>query len=236
MNATRFSPSRTVVSFAALPLIAALALAGCADQSSLSTSPDVAALFAKPGGGGPGSTTVIVTSNIADGFSIASDGLGDYRNGVGAVVSNIQAIGDWVLENDARKSTRSTRLNFTNVVSGTVPFTDKLVKGRFISKYNQLGGIYQNMTVGQTALVPLSFAFTDASTSYGLRFNPQNQPGSEYVRATCTAAISATNSSCAVWELTPSGADGTNLANLENATTNVVVAVVRMSFRITFRR
>jgi hypothetical protein len=212
-----------------LPMAVIVALGACAEQPN-PMQPENAALMAKAGG----PSNLVVVSTLNDGFSIASDGGGDYINGVGAVITHIQPVGDWLLENDARRSTRSTWLDLSDVESGTTPFAAKLVKGRFISKITDAGGTYQAMKLGDTRIVPLSFAFNDGGVQYGLRMNTlQNM---DLALATCTASISASDLRCARWELTPTGTDGKNRAQLQNVTAGTNIAVVRMSFHIVFRR
>ena len=71
-------------------------------------------------------TDTPVTSTIldADGnsipYSIHSDFLGSYKNGVGSVVSRIQGIGDWELDMLASPS-RRLFVDFGNPVSGNDP-------------------------------------------------------------------------------------------------------------------
>ena len=213
-----------------MPMAALVAIGACAEQPN-PMQPDVVALAAK---GGPAPSNLVVISTLNNGYSISSDGGGDYRNGVGAVITHIQGVGDWLLENDAKKSTRSTLLDLSDVESGTTPFASKLVKGRFISKITDAGGTYQGMMLGDTRNVPLSFAFNDGGVQYGLRMNTTQ--ATDLALATCTASISVSDLRCAQWELTPTGVDGKNRAQLQNVSAGTNIAVVRMSFHIVFRR
>lgn len=222
------------------PALAAIvaAASACADGRAPITAPDVEARFAKPVG--PGATNAAVTSTLADGLSYASDGGGAYVNGTASVESSLQDIGDYVLSTQNSR-TRTMRLSFAAVDSGAVPFTGSaLVKGRFISKISRVGGRFHDMRLGDTELAPLAFAFTYGTQNYRLAMNPENTMGvgTQYAAASCVAAASAADSTCATWQLTPTGIDGTNVSRLikVGSKSETAVAKVRVSFQITFSR
>ena len=219
-------------------LATALVLVACSEGRTGVTAPDTEALFAKPG---PGTWNGSVTSTLADGFSYASDGLGAYTN-ASSVESAIQIAGDWVLSTLSSKATRRMQLTFSQVDSGTVPFIGtQTVRGRFISKMTEVGGVYPTMQNGDSRQAPLAFAFQYGGKDYRLAMNPANPMGvgTEYALATCTAPLSPTDPTCKSWQLVPTGADGTNASRLILIGTNnseTAVAKVRMSFSITFSR
>lgn len=192
------------------------------------------------GGGGGGGTPsdIPVTTTLAGDGHIQSDGLGDYQNGVSGVSSIIQGIGDWVLDQTARKSTRATRLDLTDRASGsgTAPFTVANVQVRFISKSTDVGGNYRTMGAGDTGLFPLSLAFSYGNKNYGLRMNTQNHPQTDHAQVTCTQADAS--NACTRWRLVPSGADGRNIARLEEVTKqgSVLIGLYYMDFDIVIAR
>ena len=219
---------------------AALAFSACSDSRPEMTAPETDALFAKPSAGGP--YTGPVRTTLADNVSYASDGLGEYKDAVSGVESVIYPTGNFGMSTMAAKSTRRVRLSFAEVDSGTVPFTGtQVVSAGFISNISLNGATYPGMKYGDIALAPLATSFTYGGKNYRLAMNPNTLlgAGTEWAQATCIASLSATDPTCKTWQLVPTGANGMNTSRLILIGTNnseTPVAVVRVSFQITFSR
>jgi hypothetical protein len=138
-------------------------------------------------------------------FSIGSDSLGSYNNGVNSVSSIVQGIGNWVL--DTKPSTvRKVYLDFRDPViggGGAAPFQWAHVPVRFISKCTTN---ITTMALNQTIQCPLALSIVYNNVTYALRTN-ENYGGTEPVNWTCLARNST---KCISWEMTPSAvqADG----------------------------
>ena len=236
--------------------VAAMGLVACAEPA-MSPELDVAPLLKAGGKPGGGSTTWnggAVTSSIASGNAGYAGVGGTYVTASG-VVSEVQSIGDWVLETNGRKSTRYVDVTLdasTAVMLGSqaLPFTGtQRVQGRFISRISLTDPAagptrYQDMNaVDQSKDVPLAFAFDFGGKSYRITMNPGQDPNinpspnlalTDWVSATCTA-VSGTQ--CSAWSLLPTAEGGnTGLLMLVSNSGTSDVALVRMDFAIAFTR
>jgi hypothetical protein len=146
-----------------------------------------------------------VTPDPGSNHRIQSDGAGAYFDGVARVVSEIQVVGDWVM--DASSSTsRAVLLDFREPVDGTstssAPFDWQVLPARLISKCTQsLSGGYPAIPVGTTVNCPLHAAFKYAGVSYAITMNPLNDGATSYVRVTCDSGDA--NGQCNHWTIAP---------------------------------
>jgi hypothetical protein len=148
----------------------------------------------------------IVTSTINDiaanslPFSIHSDLLGDYKNGVDSVVSRIQSIGDWELDMLGSPS-RRIFVDFAEPVPNSnpnnlpPPFSNAYVPARFLA---QCSSDLRNLLQGGTRNCRLVVAIDYNSVRYSIRFNSVNYPGTGEPLWTCT---SVANGKCSGWRM-----------------------------------
>ncbi len=196
----------------------------------------------KKGGGGTSATPVTsyVANTAADGQTLLllrSDGDTTYTNS-STLTSEIQSIGDWVLD----ASTRQVYLDFSQPVSGTGAGNDGLIPPsglysfRAISRCSLDGYSFLTLAQGATVACPLHVAFTYNGDSYAVEMNPNNASETDNATVSCTAAASG---ACTAWTITPSGASGTNEAQLihyvtvRGKTQNVDEGDYDFTFRIT---
>jgi hypothetical protein len=153
------------------------------------------------------------TSTIADFdpttgvlFSIGSDSLGSYRNGVDSVSSIVQGIGNWVL--DTKPSpVRKVMIDLRDAVPNTgsnPPFQTAIVPTRFISKCTTS---INTLAVNQSILCPIAISINYLGTTYAIRGAEPTAPDTDPVIWTCLARNS---SQCVSWRMRPSAvqADG----------------------------
>lgn len=153
-------------------------------------------------------TTVIQRSapETLPAYRLQGDAQGSYYSydfGQDEVVSEIQSIGDWVLEVN-NSATRRVLLDFGDPVSGTPatpPFLIGEVPARLISKCASWGGNLKTMTLGATLDCPLSIAFDYGGQSYAVRMNPVNFPETSHSQWTCLGVDAA--GKCNQWRLEP---------------------------------
>mgnify|MGYP003389952402 CR=1 FL=1 len=152
-----------------------------------------------------GSTTAAATSVLSDQLNdqvtrIGNDGQGSYLNGVNSVVSIVQGIGNWELDSKI-SSSRRVRIDLGDPVPGTganAPFSSQFVPVRFISKCTT--SIF-TLAAGQSTSCPLALSITFNNTTYALRSEQANYPGTEPVTWTCLARDST---KCIGWQMVPS--------------------------------
>lgn len=150
-------------------------------------------------------TDTPVTSTIQDAdpnsvpYSIHSDFLGSYKNGISSVVSRIQGIGDWELDMLASPS-RRIFVDFSNPVSGNdptkpAPFSNAYVTTRFL---DQCSSDLRNLALNETQRCRMVIAIDYNSVRYSLRFNTINYPGTTEPTWTCT---SVAGGKCNAWRM-----------------------------------
>ena len=164
------------------------------------------ALGQKPPKGDTPATSVLQDDLDGSVTRVGNDGLGSYTNGTDSVVSIVQGIGNWVLDTKT-SSLRRVRVDLGDPVSGTnpsPPFQAAYVPVRFISKCTI--SIF-TLEVDQITLCPLAISLDYNGTTYALRSESTNYPGTEPVTWTCRARNSA---KCVSWRMLPSAvqADG----------------------------
>jgi len=230
---------------ALLPLAALLA-SGCADQTTLPTEfRDVLrAQYAKSGAQDTPVSSELLGGGSAANLNIQSDQQGAYTNSA-SVSSILQAsLGDWVLDLQAKRVTRTVNIDLTDALPGNpspAPFASALVKPRFIAKASLLnaGGFTGMSGLGSTILSPISIGgFAYGGKSYGIRMNPDSHPGTNWTRVTCTGV--AADNSCNRWRMTPTGNyDGVskNVGYLEQVDPSVAfVGLYYFTFDITITK
>lgn len=145
------------------------------------------------------------TSALADELDgsltrVGNDGLGSYFNGTDDVSSIVQGIGNWVLDTKS-SNLRRARIDLGDPVPGTnpnPPFPASYVPVRFISKCTT--SIF-TLAEAQSILCPLAISLDYDGTTYALRSESTNYPGTEPVRWTCLARNST---KCVSWQMLPS--------------------------------
>ena len=233
-----------------------LTATACSEQGVLPTSPvapsSQAGTAAKP------PASIKVTSTVADGFHIESDGLGPYVPSK-SLTSEVQPIGDWVLDTLSVAVSRSNRkisLDFSSPIPGSAPgggdpvaLPNGSYKFRAMAQCSRSyingdpGHPLQSFTQGQVELCPLRFAFEVGTERYVLLMNKSfaningNFPTTDDATVTCTATISG---ACSAWLLTPSSPSGANATKLMrtdgNGTLLEDLGDFSMSFSIQFAK
>lgn len=183
-----------------------------------------------------GDTAVTSTIQNADTngvpYSIQSDGLGAYQNGVSSVKSIIQGIGDWELDLINTNSTRRVFVSFDQPLASGYPAPpfNGFYPVRFIT---QCSSNLVNLAAGASQTCPLIVAVNIGSERYSLRFYSANFPGSDDVQWTCNAAA---NGKCTSWTAQTNA--GGNVAELlkitttRGKTTNTSYGFYRYNFSI----
>lgn len=162
-----------------------------------------AAKAAKPGSDTPATTTVADIDPVAGTiYSLGSDSLGSYFNGVDSVSSIVQGIGDWVLDTKS-STTRKVRVDFGDPVIGSganAPFAAAVVPVRFISQCgsNPLQALGQGLSQSCGLVVSIDYA----GSKYSLRSAVPTAPGTDAALWTCLAR---NTTKCVSWQMTPSG-------------------------------
>ena len=152
-----------------------------------------------------------VTSTIQDAdanfvpYSLQSDTLGEYKNGVSSVVSQIQAIGDWELDM-LNSPLRRVRVNFGDPVAGSnpnnlAPPANASYQVRFLT---QCSPSLQNLALNATQKCPLIIAVNVGADRYSIRFNSSAFPGTENPSWSCTSVL---NGKCNGWRMQSLAAD-----------------------------
>jgi hypothetical protein len=165
----------------------------------------------KGGGKQPSEPTEVqVTSHLAEGYLLRSDGLGAYSSfkaGKDTVESVVYTgSGDWLL-NTTNSTSRGKQLTLSG---GTLPWNAALgaevsVKGRLLACGQPFGTEPQTNLLtmppyGQMeCMLRLTFTGPD-NKNYALVMNPANGKGPETVTVTCTA-VNGSNQ-CAAWQVT----------------------------------
>ncbi len=152
-----------------------------------------------PRGDSP-ATSVLQDSLEGSVTRVGNDALGPYLNGVYSVVSIVQGIGNWELDAKA-SSMRRVRVDLGDPVIGTnpnPPFQAAFVPVRFISKCTT--SIF-TLAVDQSTPCPLALSIDHNGTTYALRAEPTNYPGTQTVTWTCHARNST---KCVSWSMVPS--------------------------------
>lgn len=179
-------------------------------------------------------------ADIAPRLNIQSDGQGTYVP-ASNLVSEIQAIGDWVLDaRNPRNATRKIYVDFSQPIAGSAPGGGNptsppsgTYKFRAIAKCSLYGNGLLGFSAGATKTCPLYVGIDYGGTTWRLVMDPYTAangpfPQTNYATVTCIYPASGT-SACLQWKLTPSGtyiaADNTvtfrNRAKLlEDATSN----------------
>lgn len=164
--------------------------------------------FADRSAAAPPSKDTPATSTIADidpvsgtVFRVGNDGLGNYRNGVDSVVSVVQGIGNWEMDTNP-SPLRRVRIDLGDPVPNSganPPFQAAFVPLRFISKCTT--NIF-TLAANQSISCPLAIgAINYNGSTYALRSEQTNYPGTEPVTWTCLARNST---KCVSWKMTPS--------------------------------
>ena len=159
-------------------------------------------------------TSVPVTSTIEDAdaitgfYNIHSDWGGVYKNGVNSVVSIINGGGDYALDTKA-SAIRGFFISFDDPVNpsdpqNAPPLVSAIVPAMFQPKCAAISNMYiQNLLLNQTKTCEFfAVSINYNGTTYSLRADPQNYPGTERIQWTCTGLNSS--GKCNAWEMAPS--------------------------------
>jgi hypothetical protein len=155
-----------------------------------------------------GDTVVTTTIHDADAnftpYRIQSDLLGTYKNGVNAVESIIQGLGDYELDLINFGSSRRARMDFSDPVPNTNPNNlPPPVNGfyavRLFSQCSARGLKLQTLALGASINCPLIVAVNDSNgDTYSVRFNRVTYAGTNDVSWTC---VSAASGKCNGWRM-----------------------------------
>lgn len=167
----------------------------------------------KPNPNTPVTSTIQDMDADSNFYSIRSDSMGSYQNGVNSVVSQIQGIGDWELSM-LNSPNRTVYVNFDQPVSSgnPTPPANAFYPVRFIT---QCSTNLTTLTAGATQNCPLIVAINVGADRYSLRFYTANFPGTDNVGWTCN---SASNGKCNSWTMQSN--PGGNVAQLLKITTS----------------
>jgi hypothetical protein len=164
-------------------------------------------------------TTIPVVVTIADSANGAwlraqSDTRGAYVNTSkvsSTIITNMQG-SDWQLttyyqtKRAYAPSDRTVLIDLSEQVSEgsfPTPVTSAYMPAHLIAHCSRVGVDMVKMSVGQFAACPGSFRFwAPDGLWYRVSFNPDNFPGVDLIKVTCTAADST---GCKVWTATPTG-------------------------------
>ena len=161
---------------------------------------------------GPKTTTPVVSS-IEDmdaatfsPFTIQSDGLGNYYNGIDSVVSFLNGDGDWAL-NTKSSPVRRFYISYSDPVIPSDPQNNPPISGLVPAQFQAPCSPYRiylrEMLPGQTVTCPVfAISMTYNGETYSLRAN-SNYPGTDTVQFTCTGANSS--GKCNSWAMEPAG-------------------------------
>ena len=170
-----------------------------------------------------GDTVVTTTIHDADAnfapYRIQSDLLGAYKNGVNAVESIIQGIGDYEMDLINFGSSRRARMDFGDPVPNTNPNNlPPPVNGfyavRLFSQCSARGLKLQTLAFGARISCPLIVAVNDSNgDTYSVRFNRVTYAGTNDVSWTC---VSAASGKCSGWRMQsdPTASGGKLVAQL----------------------
>jgi hypothetical protein len=159
-------------------------------------------------------TSVPVTSTIGDAdimtgpYNIGSDGNGVYVNNMDSVVSIINTGGDYALDTKT-SPVRRIFISFDNPVNpaspqNAAPFSSGWLPAQFQPKCAVISNVYiQNLQLNETKTCDFfAVSINFNGTTYSLRADPQNYPGTERVQWTCTGLNAG--GKCNAWEMAPS--------------------------------
>lgn len=179
----------------------------------------------KPPTGRTATSTVLDVDSAGTPFHLHSDsalsGTQVYLDGTDSVVSILQSGDEWELDGLA-SANRRFFVDFRDSAGGTAPFPSGFVRGRFVTKCFENGGlgIVGQMTgVGSTLACPGVFRFDmDNGDYYRLRMGWQ-RPETDWMKFTCTSVTGSDQSDpsapCNAWTITPDGENDLNYVNLE---------------------
>lgn len=165
-------------------------------------------------------TSIPVTTTVADSANgawlrVGSDTKGAYVNTQqvsSTIIPNMQG-SDWQLttyyqqKGKYASSNRFALFDLTEEVSAgniPAPVTKAYMPAHLIAHCSRVGVDMVKMSAGQVALCPGSFRFWAPNGFwYRLSFSPENFPGVDALKVTCTASDST---GCKIWTVTPGGA------------------------------
>ena len=138
-----------------------------------------------------------------------------YANGPDVVVSELDLLGDWVLELN-NSATRKVLLDVREPAPGGAPvelppFEHAEVSARLISKCASLGNDLRALLPGSVIYCPLSIAFDYNGKSYAVRMNG-NFEGTTLAAWSCLNVDGA--GKCNQWRLEPGGVVGEEKKNI----------------------
>jgi hypothetical protein len=154
---------------------------------------------------------------VAPVLNVQSDGLGVYVHSSN-LVSQIQAIGDWVLDaRNPKKATRKIYVDFSQPIAGSAPGganptspPSGTYKFRAMAQCGLYGNSLLNLSAGATMNCPLRVGIDYGGKTWVLVMDPYSPingpfPETDFATVTCIYPTSGT-SPCSQWKFTPSGA------------------------------
>lgn len=162
-------------------------------------------------------------ATVTNDYTMQSDSLGSYINGLSSVTSSIQGIGDWELDL-LLSPTRKVFFDFgsatgTNIDGTAAPSSDAYPV-RFLSQCSvRPGKRLQDLKIIDGAVhCPLNASMKVGADTYSLRFREVEFPGANDVAWTCTSSVDGTlTGKCNGWKMESSS--GGSLARLLKITT-----------------